>query len=82
MKTHYLLSGALLCLLLVCIILKSLFRPHARWLIKQVLPKFVYSILSYEKVLLEDLWQARKCYWKVLGIELLVVIWTAGKQTC
>ena len=30
--------------------------------------------LKNEKVLLEDLWQARKCCWEVLRIELLVVI--------
>ena len=33
-------------------------------------------------MLLEDLWQARKCCWEVLGIELLVVIWIGGRQAC
>ena len=82
MKTYYLLSGALLCLLLVCIILESLFRPRARWIFEQVLPKFINSILRNRKVRLKDLQQARKCCGKVLGIELLVVIWIDGRQTC
>ena len=38
--------------------------------------------LRNDKVLLKDLWQARKCCWKVLGIELLVVIWIGGRQAC
>ena len=33
-------------------------------------------------MLLEDLWQARKSCWEVLGIKLLVVIWIAGGQAC
>ena len=33
-------------------------------------------------MLLEDLWQARKCCWEVLGIELLVALWIAGRQAC
>ena len=33
-------------------------------------------------MLLEDLWQARKCCWEVRGIELLVVIWISGRQAC
>ena len=33
-------------------------------------------------MLLEKLWQARKCCWEVLGIELLVVVWIAGRQAC
>ena len=30
----------------------------------------------------EDLWQAKKCRWEVLGTELSVVIRIAGRQAC
>ena len=33
-------------------------------------------------MLFEDLWQARKCCWEVLAIELFVIIWIAGRQAC
>ena len=39
-----------------------------------------FFTLRNKKVLLKDLWQARRCCWEVHEIALLIVIWITGKQ--
>ena len=84
MKTHYLLFGALLCLLLVCIIKNLCFD----YVLGGYLSKFCQISNSFnlrnEKVLCcwKICGKRESAVWEVLGTELLVVIWIADGQAC